>query len=125
MIKKNDIFLILTLLLASAAWWAFTWWSAQGAAASQVEIWQDKVLIDAYPLDSAERIILPLDSSFGHNVVVIENGAVSIMESDCPDQVCVRTGAISKPGQTIVCLPNRVVVEITGNKENEIDGLSQ
>ena len=35
-------------------------------------------------------------------------------EADCPDKICVNTGKISKIGETIVCLPHRVVVEIQG-----------
>ena len=36
-------------------------------------------------------------------------------DADCPDKVCVKTGKIKKPGQTIVCLPHRTVIEITGD----------
>lgn len=125
MIKKNDLFLILILLLAASAWWGFTQWSAGSAGPSQVKIWQDKILVGTYPLDAPQSVTLPLDSSYGHNVLVIENGTVRMEESSCPDQVCVHTGTIDKPGQTIVCLPNRVVIEITGSKESPIDDLSQ
>lgn len=41
-----------------------------------------------------------------------EPGAISFYHSDCPDQICVRTGKISKPGQTAVCLPGKVSVRI-------------
>lgn len=125
MIKKNDMFLILILLLTAGSWWGYTWWSAQNAGASEVQIWQDKALVGTYPLDASQPVTLPLDSTYGHNVLVIENGAVRMTKSDCPDQVCVRTGAIDKPGQTIVCLPNRVVIEISGSKESPIDDISQ
>lgn len=50
----------------------------------------------------------------GTNTVVIENGTVYMTEADCPDKICVNTGKISKIGETIVCLPHRVVVEIQG-----------
>ena len=36
-------------------------------------------------------------------------------DADCPDKVCVKTGKIKSPGQTVVCLPHRVVIEITGD----------
>lgn len=48
----------------------------------------------------------------GHNTVIIKDGQVSVIDADCPDKVCVDTGMINAPGQTIVCLPHRVVVEI-------------
>ena len=50
----------------------------------------------------------------GTNTVVIENGTVYMTEADCPVKICVNTGKISKIGETIVCLPHRVVVEIQG-----------
>lgn len=46
--------------------------------------------------------------------VRIEESRVWVEHSDCPDQICVRSGEISAAGQSVVCLPNRVVVKITG-----------
>lgn len=125
MIKKNDILLVGVLLLAAFSWWGISWWRGQGAAASHVNIWQNTVLTGNYPLDAEEPLALPLGSSLGTNHVVIENGSVRMTAASCPDQVCVQSGPISQPGQTIVCLPNRIVIEITGEKEGEIDELSQ
>ena len=48
------------------------------------------------------------------NVVVIENGTVRVTEADCPDGICKDYRPISFVGQTIVCLPHKVVVEIVG-----------
>ena len=48
----------------------------------------------------------------GYNTVEIKDGKVFVTDADCPDKVCVKTGKVSEPGQTIVCLPHRVVVEI-------------
>ena len=45
----------------------------------------------------------------------LENGAVSFSESDCFDKTCVKTGALSKSGQTAACIPNRVIIKIRGN----------
>lgn len=49
------------------------------------------------------------------NVVVIENGKVRVIEADCPDGICKEYRPISYVGETIVCLPHKVVVEIVGN----------
>ena len=53
--------------------------------------------------------------------LVIENGAVSVMESDCPDGVCVNSGAISREGQAIVCVPAGVIVRIGGIRTDNAD----
>ncbi len=51
----------------------------------------------------------------------VEDGYVYAPHAECPDLVCVRRGKISKPGQAIVCVPNRVSVEIKG--EAEVDAI--
>ncbi|MFR5073321.1 MAG: NusG domain II-containing protein [Bianqueaceae bacterium] len=43
------------------------------------------------------------------------------LSSDCPDQVCVRTGFISLAGQTAVCLPHRLVVRIISDSPSDLD----
>lgn len=53
----------------------------------------------------------------GKNVLVIENGAVYMKDADCPDKTCVRAGKISRTGERITCLPNRVIVIIKGADE--------
>ncbi len=54
-------------------------------------------------------------------VVRVEGGSVRVVESDCPDRTCVRTGAISAPGDVVACVPNRVVVRIGGEHADEFD----
>ena len=46
--------------------------------------------------------------------VTAADGAVSVTESDCPGQDCVYSGAVSRAGQSVVCLPARIVVELAG-----------
>ncbi|MBR3969335.1 MAG: NusG domain II-containing protein [Clostridia bacterium] len=48
----------------------------------------------------------------GSNVVVIENKAVYMKQSNCKNQICVKSDKISKKGESIICLPNKVIVEI-------------
>lgn len=49
--------------------------------------------------------------------VTIANGAVSVTSADCPDRVCVKTGAIATVGSVIVCIPAEVIVRIGGMEE--------
>lgn len=82
------------------------------------------VLYESIPLTDKEETIL-LETDFGVNKIVFHDNGVSIHEADCPDHVCIDTGFISKPGEIIACLPHRVIIEITGQMEGEIDGLSE
>ena len=51
----------------------------------------------------------------GTNVIVIKDGAVYMKHADCPKETCVSQRGCRFIGQTIVCLPNNVVVKVTGN----------
>lgn len=61
-----------------------------------------------------------------YNVVSVTYEEVKIKEANCPDQVCVKLGAIRHVGQAIVCLPHRVVVKIKGSYEdtNDVDDIA-
>ncbi len=51
------------------------------------------------------------------NVVKIENGAAFMLKANCPDHLCMHQGKISSQSQSIVCLPNHVVVTVEGNDD--------
>lgn len=70
-----------------------------------------------YPLDVDASYTIT-GANGGTNLLVIEDGAARIEEASCPDGVCVHTGRIRRNGQSIVCLPNQVVVEIVSETEN-------
>ena len=53
--------------------------------------------------------------------VTVGGGAVSVTSSTCPDHICEQTGKISRRGQSIVCIPARVVIEIVGGGESDED----
>jgi len=57
------------------------------------------------------------------DVVEVSPGKIRVKEATCPDQVCVRQGWIETGVAPIVCLPNRLVIKITGNS-NHIDGIA-
>ncbi len=60
----------------------------------------------------------------GTNTLVIENGEAYMRDATCPDKFskngCVNTGKISFVGQKIICLPNKIIVEIVGEREENI-----
>ena len=51
----------------------------------------------------------------GTNILIISDGKAYLKEASCPDKLCVNQGKISLSGERIVCLPNRVMIEITGD----------
>ncbi|MCM1266383.1 MAG: NusG domain II-containing protein [Bacteroidales bacterium] len=65
---------------------------------------------------------IPEDTSY--NVLRISGTEVSMEAADCPDQICVHHIPISKAGESIICLPHKLVVEIRGNSDEDgLDGM--
>lgn len=77
------------------------------------EIYEDQTLIKRVPLTEETHETVTIEDA-AINRIEIEGQTVRFSESTCPDQVCVRTGTLTRAGQTAVCLPNRVIVRITG-----------
>lgn len=55
---------------------------------------------------------IPIQTGMGYNQFQIQNGVASVVEADCRDQICVEHKGISNKGETIVCLPHKLIVEI-------------
>ncbi len=77
---------------------------------SNVDIYTDGELIGSYPLSS------DMDIELDHNTITIKGGKVYVSSADCPDRLCVRQGAVSHTGDTIACLPNRLLIKISGQE---------
>lgn len=62
----------------------------------------------------------------GHTLTVsIEDDAVRVTEADCPDRVCVHTGAIARETQTIACVPAGVVITVVGAEGPSVDAVTR
>ena len=74
------------------------------------------------------RYSLNRDGTFllngGTNTLVIENGEAWISEANCPDKLCMGFGKISRNGEIIVCLPNRLIVAVEGGEDAEVDAVA-
>ncbi|MCM1105804.1 MAG: NusG domain II-containing protein [Blautia sp.] len=78
-----------------------------------------------YPLGEDQTVEITDESSVVTNVLVIADGWADMQEAVCPDKLCVHQRAVSREGETIVCLPNRVVVRVESGKEGALDGFAQ
>jgi len=61
----------------------------------------------------------------GRVVVEMNDGAVSVTSANCPDQLCVHTGSVSRSGTAIVCVPNAVTVRIGGERRDGLDAVAR
>lgn len=114
-IKKNDFILMFVILcVAGTCLWPYAGLGRKNAGKVLVKV--DGEVRRVYAL--SDNIEIEIDDT---NVCVIENGEVKMIKANCPDQICVNHKAISKNGETIVCLPNRVIIEITSGEKAELD----
>lgn len=107
---RNDLLLILPLLLLAAAAAAIVIFTARGGRTVTVIV--DGQERGSYAL--AEDLRLPIVTKNGENLLVIKDGTAFIEEADCPDLICKHHKPVSREGETITCIPNRVVVRIDG-----------
>lgn len=122
--KKNDLILIgVLLVVALTAYFCISFFQGANTKNGVAVVTIDDAEYGRFPLvvDTEERIELP-DGSY--NLLVIQDGKADVTEASCPDGICVNHRAISKQGQSIVCLPNKVVVEIENGEESDLDAVT-
>jgi len=64
---------------------------------------------------------IEINTEFGHNTIEISSDGARVTEASCPDKTDIQSGMITKPGQMIVCVPNRVTVRILGKNRVTVD----
>lgn len=108
---KADKIFISILILIGLGLSAVIYFPRDTGSGSRVEVRIDGTAVTSYPLssDRTETISCP---DGGSNTLEIIDGAARMKEADCPDNVCVGMHRISKPGETIVCLPHKLVLAI-------------
>lgn len=114
---KNDIILVVALLAMAAA--GFVLYSVFKQAGDYAVVSVDGVESARYPLyeDFTTDIITPN----GTNTLVIKDGKAYVSAASCPDLICVGHRAINSVGETVVCLPNKVVISIEKSDNGELD----
>ena len=123
--KKKDLFLI-GILLAAGIMGFVVFKVIQKSASSNEQILKisvDGEMYGEYSLKNKQEIKIG-----NTNVCQIEeDGRVSMIEADCPDHLCVKQGKIKEFGESIVCLPNKVVLEIVTDDEKteKIDSIAK
>ncbi|MCI9616033.1 MAG: NusG domain II-containing protein [Lachnospiraceae bacterium] len=118
-LKKKDWLLILIILcVAGLTVLAHTYIGGRGA--NKVVVKVDGVIQGTYSLSEDGRI----EINDGTNVIEISNGKADMIEADCPDQLCVNQKAVSRNHENIICLPNKVVVEVESVEESEYDAVT-
>lgn len=117
--NRNAKVILLLLVLVGAACAAFVLLRPAGTGAV-ARITLDGKLVEEIDLSAVtEPYTFTLEGPGGFtNTIQVEHGRIRVLEAGCPDQVCVNQGYISDGTVPIVCLPNRLVIEIVGGGDS-------
>lgn len=120
MLKKGDIIILAVVLcIAALSILCINLFNSNGSAAV-VEV--DGNVVAELPLNENTSFNVEIDGEVT-NTVVIEGGSAYVKNADCPDKICQKHSPVSKTGESIVCLPNKVIVTINDDSDAEIDGV--
>lgn len=80
-------------------------------------------------LNGKTYAVLPLDKDTRLEIknvgtVVVSGGSVHIENASCKDKLCEKTGSINHKNQTIICLPNKLIIRIISDDDSEVDGIA-
>ena len=120
-LRKGDAAIILVVLALAAA--VFAPFALAPSRGLTCEIEQDGELVKRVRLGAGYHDTITIEGEAVTNIIEIEDDCVYFAASDCPDQVCVRSGRLTRAGQIAVCLPNRVIVRLVG-AQSDIDAIA-
>ena len=113
-LQKGDYIIISVLVLLLIALLIWQWVPSSEEIVTAV-VMKDGKEIACIELDR-EQGELKVD----HVTITYGNGKICFSSSDCPDQVCVQTGILSKAGQSAACVPNRILIRVVGGEVDSV-----
>lgn len=116
-LRKRDIILCIVLIAVGITCWLVMWFVLP--AGNTADVYIDGKLVQTIDMTVDDAYEFSTDR--GSNTVVVESGKIRVSDADCPDKVCVDMGWKSRRGETITCLPHKLVIEIQGGGERDID----
>ncbi|MCR5639109.1 MAG: NusG domain II-containing protein [Lachnospiraceae bacterium] len=117
---RGDIILILVLITASVLLFVL---KDNGKDGKLLKVSVNGSEICTLSLD--EDTEYEIQGFISKNILIIENGKARMKEAGCPDKLCVKQGEISKAGESIICLPNRIILSVEGGEESGIDATAK
>ena len=122
--KKADIILVVAVL-AIAAVLVFVLYGLNGNSGAYVQIEVNGEIVETLSLsEDTEREIESADG--GKNTLVISGGSAKMTQANCPDGICTNHKAISRNGESIICLPHKTVITVVNEKDidNGVDAVA-
>lgn len=118
LLNRRDAIILLSLAAAGILLWLLFQTGSREHVTAGITV--DNTCIARYDLSSAPKGTFTLPQAEGV-VFEISDQGIRITENDCPGRQCVHTGWISHPNQTIVCLPKKLMIQLTSSEDGPPD----
>ncbi len=121
----KDIILISGIVFIAFLFWLvpFSVNGKREMGCGKVRVFQDGKEVGVYDIGKEQTVLFSYGEEH-YNLMVIEDGKVSVREADCPDGLCVRQGGIVRNGESIICLPHKLVIRVESDKEGAPDAVT-
>ncbi|MGN0377648.1 MAG: NusG domain II-containing protein [Suilimivivens sp.] len=120
---RGDIIVVSLVLIMAFLAFLIPCFMHAAQTASEVVILQDGEETGRYSLLENRTITVSFHDE-GYNLILISEGKVSVTDADCPDKLCVKQRDISKNGESIICLPHKLVIMIESLEESDLDAVT-
>ena len=123
--KKGDIIILIILAVSIVSWGVVSFVNRSTGKELLVIQVEGSIhrTVALNSLKEAEQVHIDLGGG-GYVDVHMDSEGAFVEQVTCPDKLCKKTGRINRAGQSIVCLPNRIVIYIEGKSPDEVDGVS-
>ncbi|MDQ0087232.1 hypothetical protein J2T12_000626 [Paenibacillus anaericanus] len=123
-LKRGDILLIIIIFLVGSIWIGLRYYnektqvydpSSLNAVITVNGKFYEKVSL------AGEEHNIEIKTEFGHNILKVFDNGIQMVYADCPKRISMAMGFISRPNESIVCVPNRIFVEIVSDESTVTD----
>lgn len=118
---KADILVMALIAVIAILFFLISYFTGQ-LSDGKVIIIQDGMRIGSYSLKEDRTI--SVSGEEGYNLILINNGNVKVSDADCPDKLCIKQQTIERNGESIICLPHKLVVLIESEEESDLDAVT-
>lgn len=115
-VRFGDWVILVAILLLAGGLALFLFFGGHGKTYCVIR--QSRAIIKVLPTDADTTFVV---GGRYENTVEIQDHRVRVIHSTCPNGVCTASGSIDKAGQSIICLPNEMVVELVQDAPAEVD----
>lgn len=110
--KKSDVIILAALIVTGILLWIF--FQFGGSEGLRAEIYYQSELIKTVDLTEGREESFSVEGVPAVVFHLYADGSIAFVQSDCPDQICVRSGRLRRVGQTAACLPHQLYIKIVG-----------